>query len=118
MAAGEQPAAPCAAPVLSLARRGRTPSACRPRERSRTVSQSESAAGLVVERAGPILTLRIDRPAKRNALDAALLEALRATLDATASDTAVRAVIVTGGDKVFAAGVDIASFAAAPGVAN
>jgi enoyl-CoA hydratase len=82
------------------------------------VSSPSEASGLVVERDGAVLTLRIDRPAKRNALDAAILQALHATCLGTAQDATVRAVILTGGEKVFAAGVDIASFAAAPGVAN
>jgi enoyl-CoA hydratase len=76
-------------------------------------------SGVVVERDGAVLTLRLDRPAKRNALDAAMLRVLEQELRAAATDAAVRAVIVTGGDKVFAAGVDIGEFASThAGVAN
>ncbi len=82
------------------------------------MSSPTESPGLVVERDGPILTLRIDRPAKRNALDAAILQDLQSACTAAASDAGVRAVILTGGEKVFAAGVDISSFAAAAGVAN
>jgi enoyl-CoA hydratase len=82
------------------------------------VSDPTASSGLLVERDGPVATLRIDRPAKRNALDAGLLDALQAALLQIAKDRDVRAVILTGGESVFAAGVDIGSFAAAPGVAN
>jgi enoyl-CoA hydratase/carnithine racemase len=51
-------------------------------------------------------TIRLDRP-PMNALNAAVQEELRAAaLDAAASDE-VRAVVVYGGEKVFAAGADI-----------
>jgi enoyl-CoA hydratase len=82
------------------------------------VADSPASSGLLVERDGPLVTLRIDRPAKRNALDAALLDSLQAALLELANDRGARAVILTGGESVFAAGVDIGSFAAAPGVAN
>jgi enoyl-CoA hydratase/carnithine racemase len=77
-----------------------------------------SAAELLVERDGPIVTLRLNRPSKRNALNENVLRLLRETCDAVARDGSVRAVIVTGGERAFAAGADIGEFAAAPGVAN
>ena len=82
------------------------------------MSETDTSTGLVVEREGPILVLRLDRPTKRNAIDAAMLSALQHALEAAAADEAIRAVILTGGGTVFAAGVDIGEFAAAPGVAN
>jgi enoyl-CoA hydratase/carnithine racemase len=82
------------------------------------VSNPQNTPGVIVERDGAILTLRLDRPAKRNALDTRMLETIETTLTAAARDPAVRAVIVTGGEQVFAAGVDIGEFAARAGVAN
>ena len=82
------------------------------------VSETDTSTGLVVEREGPILVLRLDRPTKRNAIDAVMLSALQHALEAAATDEAIRAVILTGGETVFAVGVDIGEFAAAPGVAN
>ena len=83
------------------------------------MSSPAETSGVVVERDGAVLTLRLDRPAKRNALDAAMLGALEEALRGAATDPAVRAVIVTGGDKAFAAGVDIGEFASInAGVAN
>ncbi len=55
--------------------------------------------------------LTLNRPAARNALSTALLGLLADALDAAAADDAIRAVIVTGGDKVFAAGADIKELA-------
>jgi enoyl-CoA hydratase len=61
--------------------------------------------------AGRVATLTINRPEKRNALDAATRTAIVAALDQLERDQAVRAVIVTGaGDKAFIAGADIAEF--------
>jgi enoyl-CoA hydratase len=55
--------------------------------------------------------LTLNRPAARNALSTALLGLVADALDAAASDDAIRAVVVTGGDKVFAAGADIKELA-------
>jgi enoyl-CoA hydratase/carnithine racemase len=59
-----------------------------------------------LEVADGIGTIRLDRP-PMNALNVAGQEELRATAQAAAADPAVRAVVVYGGEKVFAAGVDI-----------
>ncbi|MEO7995753.1 MAG: enoyl-CoA hydratase-related protein, partial [bacterium] len=48
------------------------------------------------------------RPAKRNAIDQAMVDALHATLDLLAQDRDLGCVILTGSGKVFAAGADIA----------
>jgi enoyl-CoA hydratase/carnithine racemase len=56
-------------------------------------------------------TIRLDRP-PMNALNAAIQEELRAAATAVSADDSVRAVIVYGGEKVFAAGADIKEMAA------
>jgi enoyl-CoA hydratase/carnithine racemase len=58
-----------------------------------------------------IATIRLDRP-PMNALNAAIQEELREAATAVSADDAVRAVIVYGGEKVFAAGADIKEMAA------
>jgi enoyl-CoA hydratase len=59
---------------------------------------------------GQVLTLTIDRPEARNALDAEVLEGLVAGLAAATGDPAVRVVILTGaGDRAFCAGADLGS---------
>jgi len=60
---------------------------------------------------GGIGTIRLDRP-PMNALNAAIQEELRSAAHALSADDTVRAVIVYGGDKVFAAGADIKEMAA------
>lgn len=56
-------------------------------------------------------TIRLDRP-KMNALNAQVQEELRAAATAAGADPQVRAVIVYGGERVFAAGADIKEMAA------
>lgn len=51
--------------------------------------------------------LRIDRPDKRNALTTDLLASLATQFDAATADRAVRALVVTGTNTLFAAGADI-----------
>jgi enoyl-CoA hydratase/carnithine racemase len=55
-------------------------------------------------------TIRLDRP-PMNALNAQIQEELRAAATALAADDGVRAVVVYGGEKVFAAGADIKEMA-------
>ncbi len=54
-----------------------------------------------------IATLTLNRPAARNALSDALIDALSAELDRIAADSAVRAVILAGAGPVFCAGHDL-----------
>jgi enoyl-CoA hydratase/carnithine racemase len=55
-------------------------------------------------------TIRLDRP-PMNALNAQVQEELRAVAHAATADDEVRAIIVYGGEKVFAAGADIKEMA-------
>jgi len=61
--------------------------------------RSELAAG--------VLTLTLDRPDKRNALSAALIEALHAALERADLDAEVRVVMLRGEGKDFCAGADL-----------
>ena len=54
-------------------------------------------------------TIRLDRP-PMNALNTQLQEELRAAAQSATADEQVKAVIVYGGEKVFAAGADITEF--------
>ncbi|GGB83903.1 2,3-dehydroadipyl-CoA hydratase [Marinobacterium zhoushanense] len=58
-----------------------------------------------------VLTIQLHRPEALNALNTALLRELADTLDNAAADSAVRAVVITGGSRAFAAGADIREMA-------
>ncbi len=65
---------------------------------------------VITERGGDgVVVLRLNRP-PMNPLSEALLEALGAAATAVATDSAVRAVVVAGSEKAFAAGADINEF--------
>jgi methylglutaconyl-CoA hydratase len=56
---------------------------------------------------GPIITLSLNRPDKRNALSRALVAALSDELDRIEASTGNRVVILAGEGKVFCAGMDL-----------
>lgn len=59
-----------------------------------------------------VLLLRLNRPEKRNALATDLLAKVADALDDAIADPSVRAVVLTGSDRFFAAGADINELAA------
>ena len=66
------------------------------------------AHGIRLDLDGAVATLTIDRPAVRNALDAAHVAALGALWSQLEADAAVRVVVLTGaGERAFIAGADI-----------
>jgi enoyl-CoA hydratase len=67
---------------------------------------------ILLERDGHVATLTINRPDKRNALNAVVRREVVEALDELRDDPEVRVVVVTGaGDKAFVAGADISEFA-------
>jgi enoyl-CoA hydratase len=66
---------------------------------------------IVVERRGPIGIVTLNRPQALNALNAALIGELGAVLDDLEGDAAIGAIVLTGSEKVFAAGADIKEMA-------
>jgi len=59
-----------------------------------------------------VLTITVQRPKQRNALNADTLDELEGVVESLESDDEVRGVIVTGsGDKAFVAGADISELA-------
>jgi enoyl-CoA hydratase len=66
---------------------------------------------ILVETKGAVGIVTLNRPKALNALCAALIAELGQALDAFEADDAVGCVIVTGGDKAFAAGADIKEMA-------
>ena len=61
------------------------------------------------------MQLRLNRPLKRNALATPLLEDIARALCDAETVASIRAVVLTGSDKVFAAGADIDELAASSG---
>jgi enoyl-CoA hydratase len=63
---------------------------------------------LLIETPAPgVLLIRLNRPKALNALNAQLMRELAVALAAADGDGAVRAIILTGSEKAFAAGADI-----------
>jgi enoyl-CoA hydratase len=62
--------------------------------------------------AAGVLTLALNRPEKKNALSAALLTELAGLLRAGFDDPEIRAIVLTGTDPAFCAGVDLDGIAA------
>jgi enoyl-CoA hydratase len=59
----------------------------------------------------PIATITLDRPKVLNALSPAVISEIGQALRELEADDTVRAVVITGGPKVFAAGADIGDMA-------
>lgn len=72
---------------------------------------SENIEGLAGGLDAHVLTIRLDRPGKRNAITYDMYVAITAMLDRAAADDAVRCVIITGSGSIFTAGHDVAGFA-------
>ncbi|GAA4695945.1 enoyl-CoA hydratase-related protein [Phytohabitans rumicis] len=62
---------------------------------------------LLVDRAGAVVTLTLNRPDSLNSLDTALKEALRDTLADLERDRSCRAVVLTGAGRAFCVGQDL-----------
>jgi methylglutaconyl-CoA hydratase len=59
---------------------------------------------------GPLARITLNRPEKRNALSAELIEALKDTLALAAEDEEARVVLLTGAGNDFCSGADLAAF--------
>jgi methylglutaconyl-CoA hydratase len=65
------------------------------------------SAPLLTSLEGGVLTLTLNRPAKRNALNAEVLGLLHGALERTDLDGDIRAVLIRGAGKDFCAGADL-----------
>ncbi|MDE2135640.1 MAG: enoyl-CoA hydratase [Alphaproteobacteria bacterium] len=66
---------------------------------------------ILVKREGAVGVVTLNRPKALNALNGELLEELAAALESFDADPAVRAIVVTGSERAFAAGADIKEMA-------
>jgi 2-(1,2-epoxy-1,2-dihydrophenyl)acetyl-CoA isomerase len=71
------------------------------------VTQTTAGSLVLEERSGAIVTLRLNRPEKLNALNPDLFRALLQALLRVADDKSVRVVVLTGSGRGFCAGGDI-----------
>jgi enoyl-CoA hydratase len=62
---------------------------------------------LQLDRLGPVVLLTLDRPERRNALNGELRDALQSAFHQIAADEDVRALVITGTDPSFCAGLDL-----------
>lgn len=62
---------------------------------------------VTVSRDGPVVTLTLNRPERRNALDPGLLHDLSSAVDGAGADDGVRVVVLTGAGTAFSAGADL-----------
>ena len=62
---------------------------------------------ILVEKDGAVGIVTLNRPQQLNALSYGLVKELSLAMEAFDQDEKIRVIIVTGGDKVFAAGADI-----------
>ncbi|WVR06763.1 hypothetical protein IAU60_003798 [Kwoniella sp. DSM 27419] len=76
----------------------------------RAMSSSASTEQLVIptrSASNKVVILTLNRPKALNALSTPLFKALNAELEKAEEDDGIRAIVITGGEKVFAAGADI-----------
>jgi 2-(1,2-epoxy-1,2-dihydrophenyl)acetyl-CoA isomerase len=66
-----------------------------------------NASVILEERSGAILTVRLNRPDRLNALNVELATALAAALRRASEDASVRCVVLTGAGRAFCGGGDI-----------
>jgi enoyl-CoA hydratase/carnithine racemase len=67
---------------------------------------------VLVERNGAVAIVTLNRPGALNSMSQELMRALDRAVDDIAADEAVRAVVITGAGKAFAAGGDLLEFRA------
>jgi enoyl-CoA hydratase len=69
-----------------------------------------SGDSVYLNRTGPVATIHLNRPAKRNALNLDMWWGLTAAVEAADQDPVVKLIVVTGESGTFAAGADIEEF--------
>ena len=68
---------------------------------------------VLIEKQGAVAIARLNRPDKLNALSPEMLTSLAEALESLNKDDAVRAIVLTGSERAFAAGADIEAMAKA-----
>jgi enoyl-CoA hydratase/carnithine racemase len=81
-------------------------------ERSEHEARTAGPQRVAVDRDDGVADVRLDRPDKLNALDAAMFQALAETGSGLASEASLRAVVLSGAGRGFCAGLDVGSLGA------
>jgi len=63
---------------------------------------------------GAVATIQLNRPQKKNALNAEMRHEMTHLLDGLASKSGMRAIIISGSDEIFCAGADIGEMVGTP----
>ncbi len=79
--------------------------------------QTKKPVIVLTEQHGGVAILRLNRPEARNALNQSLRQQLAEQFEALGRNPAVRCIVLTGGDKVFAAGADLKEIAETSAIA-
>jgi len=74
----------------------------------------EPGAAVLIERHAAQLRLRLNRPARRNALSIEMRDALAEALELVALDASITEVLISGEGRCFCAGGDLGEFGSAP----
>ncbi|GGN19328.1 enoyl-CoA hydratase [Streptomyces fuscichromogenes] len=64
---------------------------------------------VIVTRTGAVLRVTFNRPDRLNAFTIPMLDSVAATIEDSAADARVRAIVLTGAGRAFSAGADLAS---------
>ncbi|SFM51477.1 enoyl-CoA hydratase [Marinobacter pelagius] len=64
-------------------------------------------SNILLEKREAVALIRLNRPKVHNALNNALMNELTSVLEALEKDDSIRAIVITGNEKAFAAGADI-----------
>ncbi|MFI0406034.1 crotonase/enoyl-CoA hydratase family protein [Actinomadura sp. 3N508] len=73
--------------------------------------EKDTGAAVLVDAHEGILTITLNRPEKRNAVNRPVAEAVSAALDRLEDDDALRVGVITGAGGTFCAGLDLDAFA-------
>jgi len=71
------------------------------------MTEANQETPVTIQREGAVAIVTLNRPARRNALDLSMRTAIAAAFIELNADAQVKAIVVTGGDTVFAAGADL-----------
>lgn len=81
---------------------------------TQVVSTDVAAGEIVTERSGAILSIQLNRPAKKNAMTGSMYTTVAQLLDSAARDEGIRVVVLHGAGDSFTAGNDLADFLNTP----